>query len=155
MGNTRAEDRTLTLTLAERYALVRLLPDRGDFATLTRIRNMQTVLQLGDTEAEARHLRVAGNQIGSVTDPGQDPAETLAVGMAELQRATAVVVSNGMYDIAINALKSAEQAKALPLDAFSLYEKLVRAPIDEAVAEAEQIAREAVDAPLPAPPERA
>ena len=105
--------------------------------------------------AEARHLRVAGNQIGSVTDPGQDPAETLAVGMAELQRATAVVVSNGMYDIAINALKSAEQAKALPLDAFSLYEKLVRAPIDEAVAEAEQIAREAVDAPLPAPPERA
>ena len=51
MGNTTAPDRELHLTLAERYELIHLLPDHGDFVTLTRVKNLTTVLELaeGDT----------------------------------------------------------------------------------------------------------
>ncbi|MCR4339418.1 MAG: hypothetical protein NUW01_05970 [Gemmatimonadaceae bacterium] len=137
MGNTNADERTMQITLAERYTLMRLLPERGDFATLTRIKNLRDLLALGDDEAQRRGL--------AITARGIESADQDSDGATELSRETPVSVSNGMHEIIVGALKGAEQSKALPIEALTLYEKIVRGPDTEAIREAERVARHASD----------
>ena len=100
-----------------------LLPQMGDFQTLTRSKILQAALLLRSEEASERGLAFVGDNIIDTNDSG------------EINNATEVPMNDKQYEFMVNALKGAEMTGSLTMPLYDLYMKLVHTPNDEALRE--------------------
>jgi hypothetical protein len=115
-------DRTVNLSVAERYALARLQPLQGNFVELTMSKNAITRLELQADEAERWGYIKVGEGRWEITPGIVDQADTL---MADL------TFSEQHFDrfvAQLRALAEDESAKAEMVH-VRLYEKIV-GPVD-------------------------
>lgn len=121
----------MLLSIPERYALIPLLPERGDFQTLTRVKNLRTALVLGDEESKARGLLIVGEQIVS---------DEAARARGEIGLATEIPMHPPQEEMVTKALKGVEAAGELPMSLLDLYQRIVLTPANAVVHEAEDVA---------------
>lgn len=125
----------MQVSLSERYALIPMLPNQGNFQVLTRLKNLRTLLELGEVEQRERNLAIVNDTIIS-TDDAVSP-------MQAASELTDVPMHDELAKIVVSTLKDFEAREALPMGLLALYERLVREPDNEVVREAQAVAQEA------------
>lgn len=101
----------MKLNLPERFETLRLLPDKGNFATLKIVENMK--LSLAPSEDEFKHFEIVqtGDQIVWNSIKGLEDVD-ISIG----EKAT---------DIIVDALKKLDETGNLTEPCMSIYEKFV------------------------------
>ena len=122
----------MLMNLPERYALIPLLPQTGNFQALTRLKNLRTLLLLSDEEQEARGLAIMNDQIITTTAESDEIAKPVEIPMHE-----------ELSKVVIATLKTLEAEEKMPLTLLDLYERIIRIPDNAVVAEANEVAARA------------
>lgn len=100
----------MNLTVKDRFALLSILPEKGDFTTLKVVRELRETLSFTEEEHAAFGFRSEGEMIFWAGNPERE--------FAFLPKAAALIV---------DALKKADAGKSLTDDMVDVYEKFMGA----------------------------
>ena len=115
---SKEQPRTVELNVAERYALARTQPTKGDFITMTMTKNLITLLELSPAEAEQWGYKENGKGRW-IAKSGEDISETL---LAD------VTFSARQLDAISAALEKMNAGGELEVIHLRLYDLFVRQP---------------------------
>jgi hypothetical protein len=102
----------MELTLIDRFALLKVLPHEGSYATLRIVYELRLALSPSEQEHKEFEIREQGNSIIWNPAKGSVPKE-MPIG----EKAT---------DIIVMSLKKFDQNGNLPEEAISVYEKFIK-----------------------------
>ena len=102
----------MQLSVQERFALLSLLPEKGDFTTLKAVRELQDELSAFSDE-EYKALKFQNLENNQVTwEQDADPLKEFAFGWKQ-------------GELIRDVLQKADKAKALKMEHMTLYEKFM------------------------------
>lgn len=106
----------MKLTLAERFAALKLLPAEANFVTLKVVRDLQETLAPTEKEIKDWDIKVMQTTEG-VRTTWSEEAKKIEVEIKTGEKAT---------DIFVEALEKLEKDKKLTVDMITLYEKFIK-----------------------------
>ena len=101
----------MKLNLSERFEVLRLLPEQGNFATLKIINDMRTNLAPSESDHKKFNIRQQGDQILWDSPKGIEEVE--------------IPIGEKATDIIVDALKELDSSGTMNARHMSLYEKFV------------------------------
>ncbi len=112
----------MLLTLSERFALLGVLPQQGDFATLRIVRKLRESLSLNEQEYKEFDVHSAGQTMAD----GMIVPEGRIAWNAKGQEPREIPIGEKATDVIAEALKALDKAKALTEQHIDLYDKFVK-----------------------------
>jgi len=107
----------MKLNLLERFTILKILPQEGNFATLKILNNLKSVLS--PSEEEFKEFEIKPHVVdGKQTDK--------IVWNAKGQEEREIEIGEKATDIIIESLKDLDKSKKLINEHFSIYEKFVK-----------------------------
>ena len=101
----------MKLTLGERFEVLRLLPEQGNFATLKIIGETRSNLAPSEADYKKFDIRQQGDQFIWDSAKGAEEVE--------------ILIGDVASDIIAKSLKAMDEAEILGIQHISLYEKFV------------------------------
>ena len=101
----------MKLNLSERFEVLRLLPEQGNFATLKIVSDMRTNLAPSEDEHKKFCIQQQGDQILWDSAKGAEAVE--------------IPIGEKATDIIVDALKKLDESGTMTARHMSLYEKFV------------------------------
>jgi len=106
----------MKLNLIERFTILKILPQEGNFATLKILNNLR--LSLAPSEEESKEFEIRPEVM-------EGEQATKIVWNTKGQEEREVEVGEKATDIIIESLKSLDKSKKLNNEHFSIYEKFI------------------------------
>jgi hypothetical protein len=102
----------MKLTIMDRFALLKVLPHEGSFATLKIVQELRLALSPSEQEHKEFEIKEQGNNIMWNPEKGAVPKE--------------IPIGEKATDIIVMSLKKSDQNGNLPEEAISVYEKFIK-----------------------------
>jgi len=107
----------MKLSIAERVALIEVLPPEGNFATLKIVHNLRQVLSFSEEEFKEWGITIAQNRMTWNETARNAEEKDIPIG----EKAT---------DLIVESLKKLDQAEKLTERHFTLYQKFVEGQVE-------------------------